>query len=424
MAGTYSDITNELKQAYPTGYFRDPVNLEAPFRARLSRDLPYKMSADGIATVPLYLTGNWGGLGIIADGAAFPAGTDPTRIQGQVVPELFTRSVTVGVVADIVGRSSKGTFANGGIWAERVEMAGPYLGKYLNTIYAGSNRGRLATVESDGSNTFVAAKPYGVLNLPESLIIDVYTALTGGSVRDSLSARTINPVVPSTRTVTYSGADQTAVAGDHVFASGTYARTPYTLDDIVDDGTNAGTIFTKSRTTYPQLKARVYSNSGVLRNFNEQLALTVINEMRQTRGVRVNRVITNSGQWQKFLEQIAADRRYPVSPGMTTKGVMGMEKGGAQIIGPDVDVTLEVDYNVQYRKAYFLDWSSWGIVSNGEPDWIGNAQKMLMPTSDGHKAAWVAYLGCLENIFCLQPQQQAVVTDLADPMLSDTVAAI
>lgn len=423
MAGTYTDIVNELKQAYPTGYFKDPVNLEAPFRARLRQDLPYKISADsGIATFPLYLKGNFGGLGIIADGAAFPAGTDPTRIQGQCVAELFTRSITVGVVADMYGKMQKGTFANGGLWADRVEQAGPYLGKYLNTIYAGSNRGRLATVESDGSNTVVAAKPYGTVNLQESLLIDVYTALSGGSVRDSLSSRTINTIASSTRTVTYSGADQTAVAGDHIFAAGVYAQTPYTLDDIVDDGTNAGTIFTKSRTTYPQLKARVFSNGGVLRNITEQIFLSIINEMRQTRGVKVNRLLSNYGQWQKYLEQISADRRYPVMPGQTTQGVMGMERGGAMVIGPDVDVKLEIDYNIQPRKVYFLDWATWGMVSAGEPDWIGEP-KMLQPTTDGFKAAWLAHMGCLENIFCLHPQNQAVATDLADPILSDTVAA-
>lgn len=425
MAGTYSDITSELKQAYPTGFFNDPVNLEAPFRARLNRDVPYKMTVEGVATIPLYLTGNWAGLGIIADGAAFPAGGDPSRVQGSVVPQLFTRSIVVGVVADLVGRSVKGSFNTGGIWADRVEKAGPYLGKYLNKIYAGSNRGRFATVEADpGANQITVAKPHALVNLPNGLYFDVYDALSGGAVRDSLSNRSITAVAHSTRIITYSGADQTPVAGDHIFAAGTYARLPYTLDDIVDDGTNSGDIFTLSRTTYPALKARIFSGGGVLRNLTEQTVLSIINEMRQTYGVRVGRVLNNWGQWNKYLEAIASDRRFPVAPGQTTAGVMGMAKGGASIIGPDVDLTMEVDWDIQPRKVYFLDWSTWGLVANGEPDWIGDAEKMLMPTSDGFKAAWVAYLGCLENIFCLEPQQQAVGTDFADPILGDTVAEV
>ena len=418
MAGEYLSISDELKNFYPKGTFPDAVDKSAPFRASLKR-VSLRV-ADGIAKFPMALDSSWN-IGMIADGASFPTPTDPVRPQGQVKPELFVGSFSIGIKTKYTAKNEQGTFNPGGILADRVERTIDDLAKYCNIVYSGSNLGRIALVESDGSNTFVASQPLGIELLKRQMKIDVYTALTSGSVRDSLSNRKITAIVRSTRTVTYAGADQTAVAGDHVFITGTEGRTPYTLPMIVDDGTNAGTIFTLSRTTYPGLKSQVLGAGGALRNLTEQIILDACDLPRRETGKRITRVVSNSGQGRKYVEFVAPQRRYPGPTKGRPAYSLGYGKDSLQIVAPDVDCNLEADnFDIPPREMYFLSWDTFGLFESMSTDWIDEDSLLkLIPEAGGHKAGFLAYAGSVENMINTMPAGNSRAEDLKDPIAGD-----
>jgi hypothetical protein len=53
-------------------------------------------------------------------------------------------------------------------------------------------------------------------------------------------------------------------------------------------------------------------------------------------------------------------------------------------------------------------------------DWIDEDTLLkLIPTDGGHKAGFLAYVGCCENIICTMPRASARLDDLNDPICGD-----
>ena len=399
----------------PPGSFEEPVNKEAPYRAALNR-VDLKM-VEGIAKIPLGLHSAWN-VSMTSDVGTFNSPIDPTRVQGEVTPELFYGSFQIGVKTKMAAKSGKSTFHQGGTMADRIEKTVEDLGKYINRVYAGSNRGALGVVEADGANTITLARPIGAILVNVNMRIEVRDALTAGAIRDSLSNRTITARNKDTRVITYGGANQTAVAGDFVFMAGSYGRTVNTLNDIVDDGTTVDSIFGQSRTTYPSLKAIVLGNGGTLRNLDEQLILKAIDEPRRETGKKITRVLSNSGQARKYVEFVAPDRRYPFAPGQKTPQYgIGYEDGSLPIVAPGVNAKLEVDFDIPTRQMYFLAWDVFGLYQAMGVDWIDDdALLKMVPTDGGHKAGFLAYVGCVENQFSTMLACNSKLSDLRDPI--------
>lgn len=416
--GAVEDLTNELKNAYPTGTFEDPVNKEAPYRVSLNNvDLVMR---DGIAKFPLGVASAWN-VGSIADIGTMPAPIDPTRVQGTVTPELFVGSMQIGVKTKVVGKNKIGTFNTGGIMADRVEGTISDLGKYINRVYAGSNRGRLGVVLSnDGTNKLTLDKPVQTRHLNKNMRIDVYDALSGGSARTAV-LRKLTKVDRGNNQITYDGADDAAIAaGDSIFIAGTYGRTHWTLADIVDDGTDAAAIFGLSRVTYPELSAFVSRGSSGLRDLTEQIILDAISEPRQETGKRISRALSNDGQARKYVEFIQAERRYPGPTGSAPKYTVGYDEDSLQIIAPGVNCKLEVDFDVQPRRIFFLAWETFGRYEAMSLDWIDDDSLLKMiPTTGGHKAGFLAYAGCVENQICTMPRANQRLDNLNDPLCGD-----
>lgn len=220
MAGEFDNVTNEIKEDYPKGFFQDYVNLEAPYRASL-KAVPFK-GKGGFMVFPARIAGSWS-VSVIADGAAFPSPLDPTRDQFRVTPELFAGTIEVGLKTKAAVGSEEYAWHEGGVLQDRIDQKAKEIAKYMNIIYAGANRTRLGNISADGSNTFTmtqtTTQPRGAMLIKRGMPLDVYTAHTSGSVRDSLSSRRATAVNYDTNVVTYSGADQTAVAGDHVYVA-------------------------------------------------------------------------------------------------------------------------------------------------------------------------------------------------------------
>lgn len=429
--GGFEDVIAEIKENYPTGTFDDMVNREAPYRASLKK-VDMKLH-EGVGRFPLRLNPSWN-VGIIDDDTAFPPAKDPQRIQAYLKPEIFAGSFKVGFKTKAAAKSGKSTFSEGGILPDRIESTAADTAKYINKVYAGSNRGRLATVESDGSSNFVASKGapggLGVELLNEYMILEAYTALSGGSVRDSFSGHLVTAIDYDTRTVTYikysdlSTDDRTLVAGDSIFIAGTYARTPYTLPDIVDDGTNADTIFGVStlRTTYPKTKATVMGNGGSLRNLSEQLILDAIDRPRRRCGKKITRILSNTGQGRKYAEFVAQDRRWAGAQyGKDPSNTLGYTEGSFNIVSPGVNCKLEFDLDIPPRTMFFLAWDTFFMYEAQSLDWADEDTMLkLTPTDGGHKSSYLAYICSIENQGCYMPLGCTRLEDLKDPIFGDS----
>lgn len=421
MSGELSNIGNEIKETYPKGVWKDMVNKEAPYRAALKKRTDMRVN-EGLITWPLRTKAQWN-VGIIDDNAAFPTPKDPGRLKAQMRPEIFAGSIGIGFKGRAVGKSDKSTFHEGGTTADRIEGTAEDVVKVINKTYAGSVVGRLAVVLADGVNTFTVDKPLRSILLNENMPIEVRDALTGGAIRDSLSARTIETIVEDTDTVTYSGADQTAVAGDHVFLAGSYGRLPYSLPHIVDDATQSpDLLFTLSRATDPQINGQVERNGGSLRDLSEQLMLAAIEKPRRRTGKRITKALSNIGQAHKYVEFTAADRRYPGATTGTQNYSVGFGDESLTIAAPGVNVKLEVDRDVPPRSIYFLAWDTFFHFEVQELDWADEDTLLkLMPTTDGYKAGYLAYICSIENQGNTMPPANCHLGDLKDATLCGDV---
>ena len=430
LTGGFNDIIAEVKENYPTGTFAETTNREAPYRASLKK-VDMKLS-EGVGKFPLRLNPSWN-VGIIDDDAAFPVAKDPQRIQAFLKPEIFAGSFKIGFKTKAAAKSGKSTFSEGGVLPDRIESTAQDVAKYTNIVYAGSNRGRLATVESDGTSLFVASKAApggtGVQLLHEYMSLEAYDALSGGGLRDSFSGHMITTIDYDTRSVAYiktstQGADDRAlVAGDHIFVAGTYGRTPYTLPDIVDDGGNADTIFGVStmRTTYPKTKATVMGNGGALRNLSEQLILDAIDRPRQKAGKKITRILSNTGQGRKYAEFVAQDRRWAgAQGGKDPNYTLGYTEGSFSIVSPGVNCKLEFDVDIPPRQMYFLAWDTFFLYEAQQLDWADEDTMLkLTPTDGGHKSSYLAYICSIENQGCYMPLACTRLEDLKDPLFQD-----
>jgi hypothetical protein len=422
--GNFDTIDDtEIKNTYPPGTFDKMFQVRAPYRDKLRKTSEFARDAEGIVKFPLLMNGMWS-VGITADNAAFPTPKDPTNDQGAITPVSFTTAIQVGLKTKAAAKSAKSTYFAGGTLGNRIESAAEELAAYINMVYCGSNRGRLAVVESDGSSNFVAAKPYGTTLLHEGMRLEAYTALSGGSARDSFTNHKITAIDHDTRTVTYVGAadttdDRTLVAGDSVFITGTYAQAPIGLPDIVDDGTLLGTIFTKSRTTFPKLKGQVMSNGGVLRDVNQLLLMEACDRIRQRTNKKPTRVLFNRGQFRKLTEKMNTDVKF-ISNGSTgnLERPLGYTADSFTVSTFDASVVFSLDDHCTPRSAFVLSWDTFFLYEAMALDWISDLD--LIPTDGGHKAGYLKEMASVENQGNLMPLANVRIDDLRDPMLGDS----
>lgn len=428
MAGEFDSITNALKIAYPPKAIEPMVNQETPFRAQLKKLIP----AGGRVTEGIVKFGaNFNppqNQGQLIDGGALPAPKDRTQDQFQLTPTIFAAGFQIGWVTRAVGNSNKSAF-NGGELRRRTEETIADLAKFMEVNYTSTHgTGRRARVESDGaSSTFVAALPEGTRLLRENQFITARTTDGGATVRDSVDLRSISSINHDTRTVTYSGADQTLVAGDHIHpvveATQSFVTNPFSngLRGLVDDATFLTTIHGLSRTTYPKLKANVNANGGTLRNLTESILVRACHNNRARSGKRVTDAWTSEGQAEKYIEFVAPDRRYTVAgKGVQNMGT-GYQEGSLVHYYPGGMFELNISFDMVPREIFLLNRDTFFHYLAEDMDWWDEGG-MLKPTpnSTSYKASYLAFVKAIENIGCDMPIGNTVVRDLKDPAIGDT----
>lgn len=436
MAGEFDQITNALKNVYPSKALEAMTNEETVFRKALMKNLP----AGGRASEGILKFGaNFSppqNVGQTIDAGALPAPIDRTQDQFKLVPTIFAGGFEIGWITKKAAKSNKGAF-NGGELRRRTEETVSELGKFIEQTYTGTHgTGRRATVDGATSAvaTFTAAKPLGALLLKENHRISVRTTDGGATVRNSLDNIRISAINYETRVVTLASGTYTLVDGDHVhvvvgaaqvlapnFGSNGTTNMANGLRGLVDDATNATYIHELSRTTYPKAKANVSANGGSLRNLTEQVLVRACHENRARSGKKATDLWTGPGQVEKYIEFVAPDRRYMVSG----SGVQGMGTGYKNTgdlvhYAPGVALKFNMSYDISPREIYLLNWDTFFHYISQDMDWW-NEGDMLLPTpnSTTYKASYLAFVGSIENIGCDMPLGNTLVKDLKDPIWSD-----
>lgn len=429
MAGEFTSITDALKIAYPPKAIEAMVNSEAPLRQQLRKMVPAgARPSEGIVK----FGGNLNppqNQGQLNDGESLPTPTDRTQVQFQLTPTMYVGGLQIGWITRVAADSNKSAF-NGGELRRKTQETMEDLGKFIEQTYTGTHgTGRRARVESDGTNTFVAALPEGTVLLRENQRITVRTTDGGATVRDSCDYRLITQINHATRTVTYSDLagtgsdDRTLVAGDHVHpvvaAAQSLVTNPFSngIRGLIDDGTFLGTIHGLSRTTYPKLKSNVSGAGGVLRSLTEQILIRACHENRARSGKRVTDVWTSPGQFEKYIEFVAADRRYPA----TGSEIQGMSTGYRKLVhvSPEGALTLQLSFDIVPREIFLINWDSFFLYNAKDMDWWDGDMLKPTPTSGSYKASYLAFMQCIENIGCDLPGSNTVIRDLKDPVCGD-----
>ena len=425
-AGELENISTELKSKYPNPSFtfEGVFRTEAKYRAKLKVNNDYGLN-EGVVTFPMKLTGMWS-VGITADNAAFPTAKNPGVVQATLSPELFSSTVQVGLKTTSAANSGGSAFNSKGVTADRIEENAKEVASFMNKVYAGSNRGRLAIVEADGTSTFTAAKPLGTELLEEGMRLEAYTAHTSGSVRDSFSDHKITGIDHDTRIVTYVGAADTAddrllVAGDHIYIKGSYARTPVSMPDIVDDGTNCAVIYGRTRSTDLKTKAFVLANGGTKRDLTEQLLLDACSLPKRKAGKKITRLLCNDGQGRKYTSFVAAQRQYPGLASGDPRYVTGYNENSLPFVAPGTNARLEEELDCPPRSVFCLSWDTFFLYQSEELKWLENGSGLLhlSPGSSTHNSAFLAYMYAVENQGNTMPRANSRLDDLNDPICGD-----
>lgn len=423
MPGTYSDVANSLKLAYPSKHIEPMVNNETPFRNWLDKSIPAgAIFREGKVNFGFNLNPPKNVANIL-DGGKLPAAKDRTDIQGTILPVIHAGTFQIGWLTKKAFGSNEVAF-NAGELVRRTEETITDTAKFMEQNFAGAWKdGARGTVSADGSNTITMAAPLGAQLVDENLYISVVQ--TGGTV--DIDYRLVTAVDKDTNIVTYNGADGTATATAYVFvvsqASLTLANMQgaagNSLTELVDDGTVNDDLHGQSRTTYPKLKATV-SSAGSNRPLTESLLINIIHKIRQRCGKRPTDMWSNVGQAQKYVEMVAPAVRIIQQGGGVTPKVTGYDENTLVHTFPGGKLNLMTSTDIVPRSVFIVNKSSLFHYKAQTLDWWdeGNMLKPL-PGDQTYYAAFFAALAAFENIGTDFPMANGVIRNLVDPILGD-----
>jgi len=427
MVGTFTDVTDSLKLAYPSKFIEPMVNNETNFRNWLEKSIPSgAIFREGKVQFGFNLNPPKN-VAQISDGDQLPTPKDRTDIQGTILPTIYSGTFQIGWLTKKAFNSNAVAF-NDGELARRTEETITDTAKFMEQSMAGAWKdGARGLVTSDGSNVFnmgFATNPLGALLVDENMYITVYD--TGGSVE--IDFRKVTSVDKDTGDVAYDGADGTVTASATVYvvpaASKTRAQciaaAGNSLTELVDDGTVNDDLHGQSRTTYPKLKS-VVSSAASNRALTEQLIINIVHKIRHKCGKRPTDLWSNTGQSEKYVEMIAPAVRVMQNTGSVTPKATGYDENTIVHHFPGGSLRLQESTDIIPRSLFVLNRTSLFHYKAQGLDWWdeGNMLKPL-PGSQTYYAAFFAAMAAFENIGTDFPMANGVIRNLVDPICGDT----
>lgn len=430
MAGAFADISASIKEVYSPKNVEPMVNNDLVIRPWLKKLPPTGSYTKGGYLTFVANTISTQTSGQAVDGAAMPATYNRTDVRLQLKPTLFAAAVEVGLMSFYAADSGVNSF-NKGEFSRQTNDVLANCGKFIEQTYAGTHgTGRRGRVSADGgANEIVLAKPEGVKLLRMGSLITERTTDGGASVTDSIDNRRITKIIPETNTITYSGADQTPVAGDHIHVVNGATQTLTStfangFRGLFDDGTFLTSVHGVTRSTYaPKLYANVYGNGGTLRKLSEQILLQAIMDTQMRSGKMVDTMFGSYGQSLAWVEFMAADKRLPAmgAEDVGSKAMGYKDAGDLIVFAPGVRCRFKLSFDIVPRELFLLNSDTiFHYVSKelGVLDVDGNFLH-LSPGSASFNASLLGYMCSIENIGCDYFDANAVLRDLSDIECSD-----
>lgn len=435
MAGEFQNAGVAIKVVYPSKALEPMINEEAPFRARLSKSVPTggKVSEgdvkfNGILALPQNVAQ-------IQDGDDLQNAGERSEVQFNLRPTIFTATMNIGWLTRRAINSNKSGW-NGGEVRRRTEETVGNLGKFIESQYVGSyGNGARAFIETSAAGFLQLRNPEGVKLIRQGMKVSVRVGTAIGTVRDvTLDAIRVASVNPDNRRITLTGvADHTAgatVVADDILIVTTKASQTITnvfansVRSLVDDGTVAQFIHGVDRTIVgnEKLKSYVDSNGGVPRDLTEQILVRANHAIREGVGKRPTDMWCGPGQFQKYIDFVAPDRRRAVQGG--TYDMATGYKSEDQFVhyAPGVALKMSLSFDVIPRELFLISWDTMFHYLAQEMQWVDDDSMLHLALGTGgsnYRARWDSFMSSMENIGCDMPSANGVIRDLKAPDIGD-----
>lgn len=265
-----------------------------------------------------------------------------------------------------------------------------------------------------GSNVVELDAPYFSRAIMKKNLIEVYSSDSGGTVRASTSGGvSIESINHSSNPKTMTLASNVTVnQGDYIYPVGGYGVGFQGFQGHADDGTYAGSLHGKSRTTYPDLKAQVKDLGGAaLAEFD----MTDILQRAEDVGGAPTRLKAGPGFAQAYLNLTNPDRVYSVESGKTHKTLLNYRPEDLMVQTPWGQIPYSPDPNVDPRTAIFWSPENFRMLRAMDLGWMNGAELLPLPTNGGYQTAFIAMIVAQLNLICLEPWRIAVLRNYKDP---------
>ncbi len=415
---TIALLSTSLKTSYSETYWEAMQNAETPILSDLEecKDQP----ALGVGwNFPFHLASPqaWK---LNSEGGAVGAARQRIEIQGTVTASEFLGWFAV---TEMLKNAGKNAGAFGNEIDRHTNECMLDITKAMQRMFTISHgTGRLAVIDaaSNGvnSNTFIARKNEGVMNLMVNDSIEFYDADSGGAIQGT-TARNITAINRLTREVTVDGAAITWATGWGVYKESSYGQTVNGLRGLIDDASYAASIHGQARSGYAGLNcqnidASTFSGGELTEEMMRQMC-----DQIKFAGGEVDRIITNVGGVNAYLKITDGDRRYNMPSGNTMKRVLGY-KGESDLLFSyhNGNLPFKINVNMPGGEMLFATWKRFMKFTNRKLGWLdGGGQSGILhlkPSTYGYETAWVAMVCAEVNIGNTAPHWNGRIENFVD----------
>ena len=277
------------------------------------------------------------------------------------------------------------------------------LRKDMNRQAFGDQRGTLCQITADGTNTVTVDN---LQYLRVGLIVDIMNQSTDAVLA---SQRTITAIATTTRVVTYSGADVTAVAGTHVLAvEGNWKQEINGLKNITRSDLSQNYILhgidsSTAGNEYWQAKQADGGNT----TFDEDQGQLMLDRIGQE-GWETDLILTTRGVRRRYVNTLKAQKRWNDSSATTLHG------GFKYIDYNGFPLVFDDDCPKQYMFFIRPDDFLWVNLNGMDFKWMNRdgaiLRKVENPDLDAYKGTLYKY----SDLGVQRRKSQGVIYNLAD----------
>lgn len=403
MAQTISNFDAALKEFYQPRLV-STINLKRILMTHLERDATKTDSSGRRAVFPVNIRPTQA-LGARADGGALPTAQNQVYAEVRVNYKYNYGTLQLTHPTIEASKNDRGAFIR--VVGSEMDGLRRDLKNDINRQLYGYGAGVLGTV----NGTVAAAVTTITMDtghlVKVNMVLD--SATSAASSTTVMDSKTVSTVTGTTVVMT-AAVGATIADGSFIFredAHGSTALEIMGLMGIVDAATYVTTLYNISRTTYPEWKAQVSSNSGTARAITEDLLDSMILQIEENAEGEVGLGITDSTVWRKIGQLMTPDRRY--TPTYTLQGgFKALEWAGVPIVW---DRDCHRDFTNQNRQLFFLDMSTLTIYQLA--DWaFDDTDGAVLHRVTGY-AKYDATLYYYAQLGCKDPAKNGVIRDLS-----------